>query len=42
MNVIDIAIVFILLAFGIMGAQRGFFKQIVTTVGFILVVILLF
>ena len=42
MNVIDIATVFIILAFGIIGAQRGFFKQIVTTVGFLIVVILSF
>lgn len=40
MNVIDIAVVFIILAFGIMGAQRGVFKQLVTTIGFILVVVL--
>ena len=42
MNVIDIATVFIILAFGIIGAHRGFFKQVVTTVGFILVVVLSF
>ncbi len=42
MNVIDIATIFIILAFGIIGAQRGFFKQIVTTVGFLIVVILSF
>ncbi len=40
MNVIDIAVVFIILAFGIMGAQRGVFKQLVTTIGFIIVVVL--
>jgi len=40
MNVIDIAVIFIVLAFGIIGAQRGVFKQVVTTVGFILVVVL--
>ena len=40
MNVIDIAVIFIVLAFGIMGAQRGVFKQLVTTVGFIIVVVL--
>ena len=42
MNVIDIAIIFIILAFGVIGAQRGVFKQLVTTVGFLLVVILSF
>lgn len=42
MNVIDIAIIFIILAFGIIGAHRGVFKQLVTTVGFLLVVILSF
>ena len=40
MNVIDIAVVFIILAFGITGAHRGVFKQLVTTIGFILVVVL--
>lgn len=42
MNVIDIAVIFIILAFGLIGAQRGVFKQLVTTVGFLLVVILSF
>ena len=42
MNVIDIAIIFIILAFGVLGAHRGVFKQLVTTVGFLLVVILSF
>lgn len=42
MNVIDIAIIFIILGFGLIGAHRGVFKQLVTTVGFVLVVILSF
>ena len=42
MNIIDIAVVLIILAFGLVGARRGFFKQVVTTVGFIIVVVLAF
>ncbi len=40
MNVIDIATIFIILAFGVIGANRGVFKQLVTTIGFIIVVML--
>ena len=42
MNIIDIAIILVLLAFGVLGAKRGFFQQIVTTLGFIIVVVLAF
>ncbi len=42
MNIIDIAIIFIILAYGLLGAHRGVFKQLVTTLGFILVIILAF
>ena len=40
MNIIDIAIIFIVLAFGVLGAKRGVFEELVTTVGFILVVVI--
>lgn len=42
MNIIDIAIILIILGFGALGAQRGVLKQLVTTVGFIIVVVLSF
>ena len=42
MNIIDIAIVFLVLAFGTLGAQRGVIKELVTTVGFVVVIVLAF
>lgn len=42
MNIIDIAIILIILAFGMLGAQRGVFKELVTTVGFVLVIVIAF
>lgn len=42
MNIIDIAIIFIILSFASLGAKRGVIKQLVTTVGFIVVVVLSF
>ena len=42
MNIIDIAIIFIILACATVGAKRGVLKQLVTTVGFIIVVVLAF
>lgn len=42
MNIIDIAIILIILGFGVLGAKRGVFKQLVTTLGFIIVVVLAF
>ena len=40
MNIIDIAIILIILAFGVLGAKRGVFEELVTTVGFVLVVVI--
>ena len=42
MNVIDIAIVFIILAFAVLGWKRGVFEELVTAIGFVLVVVLAF
>lgn len=42
MNIIDIAVVFILLAFAVLGWKRGVFEELVTFVGFVLVVVLAF
>ena len=42
MNILDIAVILVIIAFGILGAKRGVFKELVTTVGFILVVVIAF
>lgn len=42
MNIVDIIIIMTLICFGSIGAHRGVFKQLVTTVGFIITVILAF
>lgn len=42
MNIIDILILLIILLFGVLGFQRGFFKQTVIFVGELLVLILAF
>ena len=42
MNIFDIIIVLIIIVFGFVGANRGVFKQLVTTIGFIIVVTLAF
>lgn len=42
MNIVDAIIILVILAFGVFGLKRGFFREAVTTVGFILVVILSF
>lgn len=39
MNIIDILIIIVILIFGVIGAQRGFLKQVVTTLGFLIVVV---
>lgn len=42
MNIVDAIIILLVLAFGAAGFKRGVFKQLVTTVGFVLVVVLAF
>ena len=42
MNIADIAIILIILAFGVLGAKRGVIKELVTTVGFVLVIVIAF
>ena len=42
MNIADIAIILIVLAFGVLGAKRGVIKELVTTVGFVLVIVIAF
>lgn len=42
MNIVDAIIILIILACGVAGFKRGVFKQLVTTVGFIIVVVLAF
>lgn len=42
MNIVDAIILLIILACGAAGFKRGVFKQLVTTVGFVLVVVLAF
>ncbi len=42
MNIVDAIILLIVLACGAVGFKRGVFKQLVTTVGFVLVVVLAF
>ena len=40
MNLVDILVLLIILGFGLVGLKRGVFKELVTTLGFILVIIL--
>ena len=42
MSIVDAIIILLVLACGIAGYKRGVFKQLVTTVGFVLVVVLAF
>lgn len=42
MNIVDVVIVLLILMCGVIGFKRGVFKQLVTTVGFVLVIILAF
>lgn len=42
MNIVDVIIILTILACGLAGFKRGVFKQLVTTVGFVLVVVLAF
>lgn len=42
MNVIDVALILIILMMGVIGLKRGFFKQLVMSVGMILIVIISF
>lgn len=42
MNLVDILIILVIVMFGIIGAERGIIKQLITTIGFLLVVILSF
>lgn len=42
LNIIDVIIILLILMFGIIGFKRGVFKELVTTVGTILVIILAF
>ena len=42
MNIIDILILLIILLFGVVGFQRGFFKQTVIFVGELLVLVFAF
>jgi len=42
MNIVDAIIILLVLACGLAGFKRGVFKQLVTTVGFVLVVVLAF
>ena len=42
MNIIDAVIILLILAAGVNGLKRGVIKQLVTTIGFVLVIILAF
>ena len=42
MNVIDVAIVLLILVMGVIGLKRGFFKQLVMSVGIILIAVISF
>ena len=42
MNIIDIGIILIILAMGILGLKRGFFKQLVMSVGIVLIIVISF
>lgn len=42
MNIVDAVIILLILMCGVVGFKRGVFKQLVTTVGFVLVVVLAF
>lgn len=42
MNIVDAIIILLILMCGVIGFKRGVFKQLVTTVGFVLVVVLAF
>ena len=42
MNIIDIVVILVVLAFACIGANRGVIKQVVTTFGFILAVVIAF
>ena len=42
MNVIDVAVILLILCAGVIGFKRGFFKQIVMTVGLLLVYVISF
>ena len=39
MNLVDILIILVIVMFGIIGAERGIIKQLITTIGFLLVVL---
>lgn len=41
-NIVDIISLLVIIMYGVVGAHRGVFKQLVTTVGFIIVVVLAF
>ncbi len=42
MNIVDAIIILLILSFGAMGFKRGVLKQLVTTVGFVIVIVLAF
>ncbi len=42
MNIVDAIIILLILSFGAMGFKRGVLKQLVTTLGFVIVVVLAF
>ncbi len=42
MNLVDILIILVIVMFGIIGSERGIIKQLITTIGFLIVVILSF
>ena len=42
MNVIDVAVVLLILCAGVVGLKRGVFKELVMTVGLLIVYILAF
>lgn len=42
MNIVDVVIILLILLCGVNGSKRGVFKQLVTTIGFVLVIVLAF
>jgi len=42
MNLVDILIILVLIMFGIIGSERGIIKQLITTLGFLIVIVLAF
>lgn len=42
MNIVDVVIILLILMCGVNGSKRGVFKQLVTTIGFVLVIVLAF